>query len=131
MIFMFNNKKYFLIFMVLILLLLLFGMTIVSATDNTNTTITDTDTSTSTDVVTTDNSDIIEEKDNTINEKNEANSIIIEKSITKQGTVNKNTKEATSFDVNSYAELFEVVNHTLHTGHNLQYKLVQYFSFNL
>ncbi len=109
---MFNYKKCFLIFMILILLL--FGITVVSATNNTDadTTVLDTNTITSTDTVyPTDNTNIITDRNESNNYDNSIDDTVeTTKAVTKQVTKDRNTKTDSYKSVSSYTQLVEAVN---------------------
>ncbi|RAP50111.1 MAG: hypothetical protein BZ136_02085, partial [Methanosphaera sp. rholeuAM74] len=106
---MFDNRKYLLIFT--LLLLLVFGLTIVSAADNSNSTVKDTVTVASPDVVTADVSNNIEVKEKTSNyEYEDTNSVSKNSLVAKHDTTNKDIKQATTTTVTNYNELINAVN---------------------
>jgi len=89
-------------------------MTIVGATDinDADTKSVDANTITGTDTVTTDDINILEEKDKTFN-YNDNNSISKTKSVSKQDTTTKDVKKATTTTVASYTELWNKVNEAM------------------
>lgn len=118
---MLNNRKCFFFFTILILLLS--GMTVVSATDNSdsNTTIADTDTIMSTDTVASNDINIQSDNKETFSyEDGKDDTAGNSKSVTKQDITNRDTKTSVSIsrNVSNYTELVEAVNEVVSYNDN-------------